>query len=37
LLGANAYGSIVGGEFGEIIVFNSSLSASDISKLYSAR
>jgi hypothetical protein len=37
LLGANAYGAVVGGEFGEIIVFNSSLSASDISKLYSAR
>jgi len=37
LLGANAYGSIVGGEFGEIIVFNQALDTQDISKLYSAR
>ena len=37
LLGCPAYGSVVGGEFGEIIVFNTALSASDISTLYSAR
>jgi hypothetical protein len=37
LLGASAYGSVVGAEFGEIIVFNQALDAQDISKLYSAR
>ena len=37
LLGANAYGAVVGGEFGEIIVFNQALDTQDIAKLYSAR
>ena len=37
LMGCPAYGAIVGGEFGEIIVFNTSLSGSDITTLYSAR
>jgi hypothetical protein len=37
LLGAAAYGSVVGGEFGEIIVFNTALSASDITTLYLSR
>jgi hypothetical protein len=37
LLGASAYGAVVGAEFGEIIVFNQALDTQDISKLYSAR
>lgn len=37
LFGCPAYGAVVGCEFGEIIVFNSALSAADISTLYSAR
>lgn len=37
LLGCPAFGAVVGGEFGEVIVFNSALSASDIATLYSAR
>ena len=37
LMGCPAYGAIVGGEFGEIIVFNTPLSGSDITTLYSAR
>jgi hypothetical protein len=37
LLGANTYGAVVGGEFGEIIVFNQALDTQDIAKLYSAR
>jgi len=37
LLGCPAFGSVVGGEFGEIIVFNTALSASDISTLYLGR
>lgn len=37
LLGCPAFGSIPLGEFGEIVVFNTALSASDISTLYLAR
>ena len=37
LLGCPAYGSVVGGEFGEVIVFNTALSAADVSTLYLGR